>query len=142
MTLLCILPDVSLGTLYSENTHVLCAGVYLHTWYHMPVYSLPCLSHSMLNSTLRIDLFRLNQSQRIPGCREIDQPTVSLSPSSVVLTCGPRTSSISTIWELLRNANSWKPQTYSVRNAAGLSNRCLRSPPGHSDIRCHLTPLS
>ena len=69
--LLCILPDASLGTLYSENTHVLCAGVYLHTWYHMPVYSLPCLSHSMLNSTLRIDLFRLNQSQRIPGCREI-----------------------------------------------------------------------
>lgn len=54
--------------------------------------------------------------------------------------CGSWTSSISIIWEFVRNVRSWTlAQTYWIRNpGVGFSRLCLTSPPGDSDACSNL----
>ena len=50
--------------------------------------------------------------------------------------CGPRTSSSSMTWKLVRNAKSWAPsQTYRTRNSGSPAICVFTNPPSESDAR-------
>lgn len=56
--------------------------------------------------------------------------------------CGPRTSSISIIWELIRKASSWSLPTRQIGNSgSGAQCHLITSPQGDSNVHSSLRPL-